>query len=72
MLEFSHNQQGKQQMSESIHPLINPEKAAHEIVLELIKAGKISYVSEAKEAFTQLTDHYRAEKKRQFEESKAQ
>ncbi|VAP72312.1 Uncharacterised protein [Klebsiella pneumoniae] len=56
----------------TINPITYPEKAAHEVVLELIRAGKLGYVSDAKQAFTQLVDHYYAEKKRLFEANKAQ
>ncbi|EFP6250755.1 hypothetical protein H1E46_004849, partial [Salmonella enterica] len=34
-------------MSDTTSPFVFPEKAAHEVVLELIRAGKISYASDA-------------------------
>lgn len=59
-------------MSELINPLSKPAQAAHEIVLELIKAGKISYSKDAANAFSLMVDHYRAELKRLQKENEAQ
>lgn len=56
-------------MSETTNPLLNPEQAAHEVVLEFIKAGKFGYAKNAAEAFTLLFEHYRSELKRVQAES---
>ncbi|HHH0001450.1 TPA: hypothetical protein ACPZLO_004524, partial [Yersinia enterocolitica] len=60
------------EMSETTNPLLNPEQAAHEVVLEMARAGKFTYPRNATEAFTHLLDHYRSELKRVLEEDKAQ
>ncbi len=41
-----------------------PELAAHEVVLEMSRAGKITDAEHASRAFTHLLDHYRSELKR--------
>ncbi|EFI5072534.1 hypothetical protein HGQ33_004398 [Salmonella enterica] len=41
-------------MSDTTSPFVFPEKAAHEVVLELIRAGKISYASDASDVFTHM------------------
>ncbi|MFV8801331.1 hypothetical protein ACNSO8_22385 [Yersinia sp. LJYL362] len=51
-------------MSGTTNPLLNPGQAAHEVIIEMIKAGKISYIKDAEEVFTRMLDHYRAEQKR--------
>ncbi|EIL8496120.1 hypothetical protein LME85_004610, partial [Salmonella enterica] len=51
-------------MSDTTSPFVFPEKAAHEVVLELIRAGKISYASDASDVFTHMLNHYRAESDR--------
>ena len=51
-------------MSGTTNPLLNPGQAAHEVIIEMIKAGKISYIKDAEEVFTRMFDHYRAEQKR--------
>ncbi len=56
-------------MSETINPLMNPEKAAHEVILELIRANKIS-PRDIPESFTYLLNHYRSELKRLQSENK--
>lgn len=56
-------------MSDKINPLLNPEIAAQEVLIELIRAGKISSANGATNAFTALMDHYRAELKRVQSES---
>ena len=71
MLEFSHNQQGKQ-MSVASSPFTNPDQAAHEVIIELIRAGKISDISEIGSCFTYLLERYYAENKRYEAENKAQ
>ncbi|EKY9224474.1 hypothetical protein RD173_004571, partial [Salmonella enterica] len=45
-------------MSDTTSPFVFPEKAAHEVVLELIRAGKISYASDASDVFTHMLNHY--------------
>ncbi|EHT0382006.1 hypothetical protein KW341_004912 [Salmonella enterica] len=57
-------------MSDTTSPFAFPEKAAHEVALELIRAGKISYSSEASDVFTHMYNHYRAEKVRIQRENK--
>ena len=59
-------------MSDTTNPLTRPEQAAHEVVLELIKAGKITYAADAADSFTQLLNHYRSEFDRIRNENKAQ
>lgn len=59
-------------MSETTNPLLNPEQAAHEVVLEMVKAGKVTYAKTASESFTLLLDHYRSELTRIQKEDKAQ
>lgn len=44
-------------MSDTTSPFVFPEKAAHEVVLELIRAGKISYASDASDVFTHMLSH---------------
>ncbi len=48
-------------MADIKSPLMNPDGAAHEIVVELIRAGRISSERMASEAFTLLLDHYSSE-----------
>lgn len=60
-------------MSEkSTNPLTAPEVAAHEVILELIRAGKIHKIRDASECFTFMMDHYRSELKRVQNENKGQ
>jgi hypothetical protein len=60
-------------MSEkTTNPLLHPEVAAHEVILELIKAGRILKIRDASECFTFMLDHYRSELKRVQNESKGQ
>ncbi|WP_438334484.1 hypothetical protein [Edwardsiella tarda] len=59
-------------MSDTTNPLINPERAAHEIVIELIRAGKIHKMADAPMAFTTMLNHYRSELVRIQNENKAQ
>lgn len=58
-------------MSQTTNPLFNPEQAAHEIVLEMVRAGKITHARTAAENFTELMDHFTAELKRVQEQNKA-
>ncbi|EBL7110266.1 hypothetical protein CJH62_18460 [Salmonella enterica] len=58
-------------MSDTTSPFVFPEKAAHEVVLELIRAGKISYASDASDVFTHMLNHYHAESDRPQQEDKA-
>ncbi|EJB9807292.1 hypothetical protein MXI55_000806 [Salmonella enterica] len=58
-------------MSDTTSPFVFPEKAAHEVVLELIRVGKISYASDASDVFTHMLNHYRAESDRPQQEDKA-
>lgn len=51
-------------MSDTTNPLLKPEQAAHEVVLEMARAGKFGYAKNASEAFTHLLEHYRSELKR--------
>lgn len=51
-------------MSDKLSPLKYPGYAAHEVVIEMIKAGKISYAKDAMDVFTHVLDHYRSERKR--------
>ncbi|MEH5098939.1 hypothetical protein PO486_13725 [Atlantibacter hermannii] len=51
-------------MSDKLNPLLYPEIAAQEVLIELIRAGKIINSDSATFAFTALMDHYRAELKR--------
>lgn len=59
-------------MSDKLDPLAKSSMAAHEVVLELIKAGKLSYIEDINASFTQLLDHYRSELKRVRKENEAQ
>lgn len=58
-------------MSDTTSPFAFPDKAAHEVVLELIRAGKISYASDASNVFTHMLSHYRAERDLPKQEDKA-
>ncbi len=51
-------------MSEGLNPLLRPERAAHEIVLELARAGKLDNARQAADAFTLLLGHFVDELKR--------
>lgn len=51
-------------MSDPINPLVHPEHSAHEIVIELIRAGKIGTETQVTQAFTTVLDHYISELKR--------
>lgn len=51
-------------MSDKVNPLLKPEIAAQEVLIELIRAGKIANSNGATNAFTVLMDHYRSELKR--------
>lgn len=59
-------------MTELSNPFSRPPLAAHEVVIELIKAGKISYPKDAAAAFSLMLDHYRGEQKRVQKENEAQ
>lgn len=59
-------------MSDTTNPLINPERAAHEIVIELIRAGKIHKNSDVPLVFTTMLNHYRSELIRIQNENKDQ
>ncbi|CNI60265.1 MULTISPECIES: hypothetical protein [Yersinia] len=56
-------------MSDRLSPLKYPDYAAHEVVIEMIKAGKISYAKDAMDVFTHVLDHYHAERKRVLAEN---
>lgn len=58
-------------MSDTTNPLSYSAEAAHEVVLELVRAGKIHKIKDAADCFTYLFDHYRSEQKRIQEENKA-
>ncbi|MCC7586173.1 hypothetical protein FUU19_22095 [Serratia sp. Lou2A] len=45
-------------------------EAAQEIVIELIRAGKIHNSAQAKDSFTELLNHYRSELDRVAEENR--
>ena len=47
-------------MSETKNPLSYPEIAAQEVLLELVRAGRISSAKNATLAFTDLLNHYRS------------
>ncbi len=47
-------------MSDTTSPFANPDKAAHEVVLELIKSGAIKNSSTASDVFTSMLNHYRS------------
>ena len=51
-------------MSDTLNPLLNPERAAQEVLIEMIRAGKISTAVGIANTFTAVMDHYRAELKR--------
>lgn len=51
-------------MSDKLNPLLNPELAAQEVLIEMIRAGKISTAAGIANTFTAVMDHYRAELKR--------
>lgn len=55
-------------MTDKTNPFRSPSTAAHEAVLELVKAGKITSASQLNEAFTTLINHYRSEEKRILKE----
>lgn len=57
---------------ETTNPLIDPEKASHEVVLELIKSGNLVNSHRVTEVFTLLLNHYRSELVRIQNENKAQ
>lgn len=59
-------------MSDTTSPFANPDKAAHEIVLELIKSGSIKNTSSASQAFIDMLNHYYQEKSIPRSERKAQ
>ena len=59
-------------MIELSNPFSRPPLAAHEVVIELIKAGKISDPKDAADAFSLILDHYRAEQKRVQKENEGQ
>lgn len=48
-------------MSETVNPLANPEQAAHEVILELIRAGRIKNTGHVAETFTSLMNYYNTE-----------
>jgi len=51
-------------MSDTTNPLLSPELAAHEVVLEMARAGKFASPRNAADAFTLLLNHYQSELKR--------
>lgn len=51
-------------MSDSISPIRTPARAAHEVVLELIRANRLATAQQAADAFTTLYDHYVKESQR--------
>lgn len=57
-------------MSDTTSPFANLDKAAHEVVIELIRAGKISHAKEASDIFTYMLNHYRSEKARPYQDNK--
>jgi hypothetical protein len=59
-------------MSETTSPFTNPDKAAHEVIIELIRAGKIKDKTEVGSCLTYLLERYYAENKRYEAENKAQ
>lgn len=59
-------------MSEATNPFSQPSLAAHEVVLEFIKAGKISYAKDASDLYSHMLNHYRSEMKRIQKESEVQ
>lgn len=59
-------------MSDKIDPLSKPSAAAHEVVLELIKVGRIVDVSDVSSVYTRLVNHYRSELKRIRKENEVQ
>ncbi|SAF45959.1 Uncharacterised protein [Enterobacter kobei] len=59
-------------MSDTTNPLTNPEQAAHEIVLEMVRAGKVTYARTAAENFTELLNHFIAESTRIQEQNTKQ
>ncbi|WP_291969997.1 hypothetical protein [Candidatus Symbiopectobacterium sp.] len=59
-------------MSDKLNPLTNPERAAHEVVLEMVRAGTLSNTPDVSNAFTLLMNHYRKEMKRIHQENTAQ
>lgn len=59
-------------MSDTTSPFATPDKAAHEIVLELIKSGSIKNTSSALQAFTDMLNHYHLAKNTPRPEHKAQ
>lgn len=58
-------------MSQTTNPFSYPEEAALEVVLEMIRVGKIIYAKNATDAFTAVLDHFRSEQKRIAEENKS-
>lgn len=59
-------------MSEKLNPLSYPEVAAHNVIMELIRTGKITSTQGVEAAFTALSDFYRSELRRIKEAHKAQ
>ncbi|BEB33614.1 hypothetical protein EYX47_15265 [Escherichia coli] len=59
-------------MSEQFNPLRRPASAAQQVVLEVVRAGKLYEKTQLSELFTHMLDHYRAEAKRLEQENKAQ
>lgn len=59
-------------MSDTTSPFANPDKAAHEVVLELIRAGSIQTTAYASKTFTEMLDHYHSEKTRIQQKNKEQ
>ncbi|EAB9447416.1 hypothetical protein CSU32_24735 [Salmonella enterica subsp. diarizonae] len=60
-------------MSSTTSPLTYSDQAAHEIVLEMIRAGKIANINDAAESFTFLLNHFASESERfSSRDSKAQ
>lgn len=51
-------------MSDAISPIRDPARAAHEIVLELVRSGSVPTADLAAEAFTTLLNHFEAEKEK--------
>lgn len=59
-------------MSEQINPLVRPASAAQQVVLEVVRAGKLYDKTQLSELFTHMLNHYRAEAQRLEQENKAQ
>lgn len=54
-------------MSETHNPFDKPAAAAHEVVIEFIRADKLKNLDEAKLVFTELLNHYKSEYDRVYQ-----